>query len=68
MKALGIVVTIVVKCLCLPVVLAVGGQFGPADSAFPAGVTGADSDGMPLSLSTETMLEGFGGVFRFRGL
>ena len=53
-------------CLCLPVAAAVGDRFLPANSAgdcsmglwplFPRGGTGAYSDGMPLSLSAETML------------
>ena len=57
----------------MAVATAAGGQLGPADSAvdycmgrwpsFPHGGTGAVSDGMPLSSSAETMLEGLGGVF-----
>ena len=59
--------------MCFPVATAAGGRLGPAESAvdcfmglwplFPRGRTGADDDGMPLSSSAETMLEGFGGVF-----
>ena len=57
----------------MAVATAAGCQLGPADSAvdycmrlwpsFPHGGTGAGSDGMPLSSSAETMLEGLGGVF-----
>jgi hypothetical protein len=53
-------------CLCFLVAAAVGDRFPPAYSAgdcsmglwlsFPRGGTGADSDGMPLSSSAETML------------
>ena len=68
-----VVGAIVAKCLRLAAATAAGGQLGPADSAvdycmglwpsFPHGGTGAVSDGMPLSPSAETMLEGLGGVF-----